>query len=142
VIEQLTTAGYKVTGPRKRVLKALRAAAAPQTAQEVADAAGTSVASTYRVLALLVELGAVSEVDDCCEPGCCPDNRARRYALCSAQGHHHHFVCRSCHATLEVTCEELERAVKEIERTTGLRVEQHDVTLRGQCLRCQEEERA
>ena len=132
----LEDAGYRLTEPRRRVLDALRTAAGPLTAQDVAERAGASVASTYRVLALLVELGLVSETPDdgVALPGC--EARGRHYALCTAHEHHHHFFCRSCHATLEVASDALERALVELERTTGLRVEQHDVMLRGQCPAC------
>lgn len=132
----LEDAGYRLTEPRRRVLDALRTAGGPLTAQDVAERAGASVASTYRVLALLVELGLVSETPDggVALPGC--EARGRHYALCTAHEHHHHFFCRSCHATLEVASDALERALVELERTTGLRVEQHDVMLRGQCPAC------
>ena len=132
----LEDAGYRLTEPRRRVLDALGAAGGPLTAQDVAERAGASVASTYRVLALLVELGLVSETPDggVALPGC--EARGRHYALCTAHEHHHHFFCRSCHATLEVASDALERALIELERTTGLRVEQHDVMLRGQCSAC------
>ena len=55
----LEDAGYRLTEPRRRVLDALREAPGPLTAQDVAERASASVASTYRVLALLVELGLV-----------------------------------------------------------------------------------
>jgi Fur family ferric uptake transcriptional regulator len=106
------------------------------TAARVAEQAGVSVASTYRALALLVELGVVSETD---EPGeATADPRSHHYALCTARGHHHHFVCRSCHTTIEVESEALERAVVDMERELGLRVERHDVALSGTCARCSE----
>lgn len=132
----LEDAGYKLTEPRRRVLDALRTAAGPLTAQDVAERAGASVASTYRVLALLVGLGLVSETPDdgVALPGC--EARGRHYALCTAHEHHHHFFCRSCHATLEVASDALERALAELERAVGFRMEWHDVMLRGQCPAC------
>jgi Fur family transcriptional regulator, ferric uptake regulator len=132
----LEDAGYRLTEPRRRVLDALREASGPLTAQDVAERAGASVASTYRVLALMVELGLVSETPDdgAALPGC--ETRGRHYALCTAHEHHHHFFCRSCHATLEVSSDALERALAEIEQTTGFRLEHHDVMLRGQCPAC------
>ena len=68
----LEDAGYRLTEPRRRVLDALREAPGPLTAQDVAERASASVASTYRVLALLVELGLVSETPDngAALPGC------------------------------------------------------------------------
>lgn len=138
--ERLAGAGYKMTEPRRRVLAALEEANEPWTAQEVAERAETSVASTYRVLALLVELGVVSEVLEGAGQTGCEDGRCRRYRLCSMAQHHHHFVCRTCHTTLDVICDALEEALDEVARRTGLRVEAHDVMLRGQCARCQESE--
>lgn len=132
----LEEAGYRLTEPRRRVLDALGAAVGPLTAQDVADKAGASVASTYRVLALLVELGLVSETPDdgAALPGC--EARGRHYALCTAHEHHHHFFCRSCHATLEIASDALERALAEMERASGFRLEHHDIMLRGQCPVC------
>ncbi len=132
----LEDAGYRLTEPRRRVMEALREASGPLTAQDVAERAGASVASTYRVLALLVELGLVSETPDDGEalPGC--ETRGRHYALCTALEHHHHFFCRSCHATLEVSCEAVEQALTQLAQATGFRLEQHDIMLRGQCPAC------
>ena len=140
MLDRLGEAGYKVTEPRRRVLDLLRAAKRPLTAQEAAERAGTSVASTYRVLALLVQLGAVSEVTD---GAATPEDEARgkRYVLCSAIGHHHHFVCRSCHASFELACEPLERALAELEQTTGLAVEHHQFMLQGQCASCRDRDK-
>jgi Fur family ferric uptake transcriptional regulator len=137
MLDSLNQAGRRLTAPRRRVLAALKAASGPLTALEVASAAGTSVASTYRALGLLAGLGLVSELADVgMTPESAEGRAARRYALCSLAEHHHHFVCRSCHTTLEVTCDALEAALAELERTAGLSVESHEITLRGQCSRC------
>jgi len=174
--ERLSEAGYKLTVPRRRILAALQSAKRALTAQEVAALADTSVASTYRVLALLVELGVVGETPDLSgESGDGPGDdahadatetantasstsdhhgeshhlahriegsagdgeaRGRRYKLCSASGHHHHFVCRSCHALIEVRCDALERALDELAHESGLAVEHHEVLLSGLCGAC------
>ncbi|HST89597.1 MAG TPA: Fur family transcriptional regulator [Ktedonobacterales bacterium] len=138
MLERLQGAGYKLTTPRRLVLAALHAAGEPLTAPAVAERAGTSLASTYRVLGLLAELGLVSEVEE--EGGDAeapqPDARSRRYALCSLSEHHHHFVCRSCHATLDLASDGLERALEELAGRAGVRLEGHEITLRGQCARC------
>jgi len=138
MLDRLTAAGHKLTTPRRQVVEALRAAEGPLAAHEVAARARTSVASTYRVLALLAELGLVSEVE---EPATLSasgagETRTRRYACCTHPGHHHHFVCRSCKATLEVESEALERALAELARRDGLRIERHEVLLSGCCPRC------
>jgi Fe2+ or Zn2+ uptake regulation protein len=140
--ERLTETGYKLTSPRRRVLEALRAAPEPLAAQDIAARAGTSVASTYRSLALLAELGVVSEV---AEPatgdlpgaaGARVEGGVRRYALCTLHGHHHHFVCRGCHVTFDIESAALEQALAELEQLSGMRIERHEVRLSGQCARC------
>lgn len=147
MIERLTQTGHKLTAPRRRVLEALRAADGPLAAQEVAERAGTTVASTYRALALLADLGIVSEVEEhggvMAGSGASPsvgeghtEGRTRRYALCTLSGHHHHFVCRTCHTTLDVQSEALEHALAELERRAGLDIERHEVLLSGRCPRC------
>lgn len=144
MIERLAQTGHKLTVPRRRVLEALAGAAGPLAAQEVAERAGTSVASTYRALALLVELGMVSEVEEHgvgATAGAIGstgggEGRTRRYALCTLRGHHHHFVCVDCHTTLDVQSEALERALADLERRVGLDIERHEVLLSGRCPRC------
>ncbi len=150
ILDRLSEAGYKLTAPRRHILDVLRASETPLTALEVAARSGVSVASTYRALALLTELGVVSETGDMCaergahgsqgssgESASEVDARGRRYALCTSTGHHHHFTCRSCHATLDVSSPALEQALSEIEQTTGARIERHDITLGGLCATCQ-----
>jgi Fe2+ or Zn2+ uptake regulation protein len=142
MVELLQAAGYKLTRPRQRVLETLRSASSPLLAQEVALQAGTSVASTYRVLGLLVALGLVSETSEPVssrEPNV--EGRSRRYAVCSAAGHHHHHVvCRSCYAAVDLTSEAIEQALRqvasELERAAGFRVDEHELTLRGECAEC------
>ena len=147
MLERLSLSGYKITEPRRRVLGALRAARAPLTAQDIAARAGVSVASTYRALMLLVELGIVSELADMTEYDTHSSDaesanaaRGKRYTLCATAEHHHHFTCRSCHATLEVKCEALEHALADVEAATGALIERHDVTLRGLCGACRDQE--
>lgn len=142
MLDRLSSSGYKITEPRRRVFDALRAARAPLTAQEVAARSGASVASTYRALTLLADLGLISELTDSTEHEAhnsgadAIEARGKRYALCGTEEHHHHFTCRGCHATLEVTCEPLERALADLATATGALIEHHDVTLRGLCGAC------
>lgn len=142
MLDRLSHAGYKITEPRRRVLSALREAGEPLTALEVAARAGASVASTYRALTLLARLGVVSELTEAEREShasgsdAASEARGKRYALCATREHHHHFTCRGCHATLEVTCDALERALVELEAATGALIERHEVTLRGLCGAC------
>lgn len=144
MLERLIASGHKLTAPRRRIIDALYAAEGPLAAHEVAARAGTTTASTYRVLALLAELGLVSEIEEPADLAASTgagagESRVRRYALCTHPGHHHHFVCRLCRATLDVESEALERALAELARRDGLAIERHEVLLSGRCPRCQGE---
>ncbi len=149
MLDRLSHAGYKITEPRRRVIDALSDAGEPLTAQEVAARAGASVASTYRALTLMTELGVVSELADTTErelhlsgANGASEARGKRYALCATLEHHHHFTCRCCHAMIEMTCDALERALEELETTTGALIERHEVTLRGLCGACRSQTEA
>lgn len=135
-MQHLSDAGYKMTEPRRRILDTLKAAPEAWTTQQIASHAGTSLASTYRVLALLVTLGMVSEVPDLDAATASPEGRIQRYAICTLPVHHHHFVCRSCHAILEIASDNLEEALSNVAQTYGLSLEHHEVTLSGQCAHC------
>jgi Fe2+ or Zn2+ uptake regulation protein len=49
---------------------------------------------------------------------------------------HHHLVCRSCGAVLEVAPAPFERLAAELERTYGVRVHLRHLALPGLCARC------
>ena len=143
MLNRLSHAGYKITEPRRRVLAALREAREPLTALEVAARAEASVASTYRALTLLAHLGVVSEQTDPAASA----SRTRAAPMARRGARQAVFAVRDtrapsslhlpgCHVTIEVTCDALERALAELEATTGALIERHEVTLRGLCRAC------
>jgi Fur family ferric uptake transcriptional regulator len=88
------------------------------------------VASVYRALALLVELGVLQRVPVA--------GGSARYELVGPGGdHHHHLVCDDCGATAPFEDEALERAIGRLSRRTAYAVQAHDVTLHGTCPDCQ-----
>jgi Fur family ferric uptake transcriptional regulator len=139
-MDTLRAASYRQTAPRRRVLAALRAAKMPLTAQEVGRQAGTSVPSTYRALGLLVRLGMVSAHADRGDIPTGDERHIWRYSLCEESAHHHHFVCQSCHTVLDLVSPRLEEAVVALAKANGLALADHDVTLRGYCSQCRDQE--
>ena len=88
------------------------------------------VASVYRALALLAELGLLQRVPVA--------GGSSRYELAGPGGdHHHHLVCDDCGATAPFEDEALERAIGRLSRRTAYAVQAHDVTLHGACPDCQ-----
>ena len=51
--------------------------------------------------------------------------------------HHHHLVCDQCGRLVAFDDPALERAIDSLGERLGVRVEHHDVVLRGACEECE-----
>jgi Fur family transcriptional regulator, ferric uptake regulator len=130
----LSRAGLKRGGARERVIELLASQPCALSAVEIEDALRatgrpTARASIYRVLELLVDHGLVERV----EVG---DGQARFERLHPSGAHHHHLVCEQCGRLVAFDDPGLERAIDRLSDRLGVRVESHDVLLRGACGRC------
>lgn len=98
----------------------------PKEIQEKADAdaPGISLATVYRTVKALEELGEITRVE---LPG-----EAPRYEL-AGKGHHHHFQCRTCGRAFEI--HGCPGGLSQL-APAGFRVERHEITLFGLCDRC------
>ena len=135
VDEVLGRAGLKHGGARRRIIDLLAREPCALSAVEIEDAlraAGkpTGRASIYRVLDLLVEHGLVERV-------AVGDGLARFERTHPSGEHHHHLVCDSCGRLVAFDDPALERAIDDLSERLGVRVEHHDVVLRGACERCE-----
>jgi Fur family transcriptional regulator, ferric uptake regulator len=117
------------TRQRSAIRDAIAQADRPLLPQEVLEAAqhavpGLGIATVYRNLKALVEEGELQSVN---LPGENP-----RYELVGHH-HHHHFQCRQCQRVFDVhACPgDLGRLAPQ-----GFTVEDHDLTLYGQCKDC------
>jgi Fur family ferric uptake transcriptional regulator len=131
----LAEGGHRGGGARSAVVEALGRRGGCLDAEELvatlrAAGARVGVASVYRALGLLVELGLLQRVGVAGAPA--------RYELVGPGGdHHHHLVCDGCGATAPFEDEGLERAIVRISRGAAYAVQAHDVTLHGTCPDCQ-----
>lgn len=131
-VGRLQAAGYRLTGPRRTIIAALRDAGRYCTASQLyarLRVRGVGLASVYRTLELLAELGLAERR---AEPG-----GEASYLYCSPR-HHHHVVCTDCGAVRELdegVCPDpaLARAV---ERQTDFRIERHTLDFYGRCADC------
>jgi Fur family ferric uptake transcriptional regulator len=117
------------THQRDALRKALLNAGRPLSINEIFELAQKEVASlgiatVYRNLKALQAEGWVVQVD---LPG-----QPSRWEV-APEGHHHHFLCRTCDRLLEIhDCPEgLTGLLPE-----GYTLEEHDILLRGQCDTC------
>ena len=129
-----------VTGPQRRtrqrtaVTRVLAGRPAFRTAQEIHEllltlGAPVGLATVYRTLQSLAEAGDVDVIRT-------PAGQSA-YRDCSrSPQHHHHLVCRSCGASIEVSFDAFEGALGELAARHGFRDVLHEVTLFGLCARC------
>jgi Fur family ferric uptake transcriptional regulator len=131
----LARAGLKRGGARERIIELLALESCALSAVEIEDALrvqgrATGRASIYRVLELLVEHGLVERVS--------VGHGLTRFERVHPGGeHHHHLVCEQCGRLFAFDDAGLERAIHRVSERLGVRVERHDVLLRGACEKCE-----
>lgn len=134
--------GRRMTPPRHAVLDALSERGEHLTAEEVFKKASRfcpniGLATVYRTLELLTELGMVSKFDT-------GDDKAR-YEFAdptAAKGHHHHLVCSSCGKIVDYKdfikeeMELLRRTEEGLSRKYGFKINSHVIQFYGLCPAC------
>lgn len=123
----------RTTRQRAAVGEALDRAGGFRTAQALHDemkAAGETVGLTtvYRTLQGLAEAGEV----DVLRRG---DGEAI-YRRCATGEHHHHLVCRTCGASVEVASDDVERWAATTAERHGFTDVEHTAELYGVCSGC------
>jgi Fe2+ or Zn2+ uptake regulation protein len=130
--DALAARGYKLTQPRRAVVRVLAAAGMALTPAEIHQQAQTHYAHTglvtvYRTLDLLAECGAVRKLHQ-------PDG-CHSYALAS-EGHAHHVICQSCQSVVEFDNCDLGALLTAVQRRTGYQISGHWLELFGLCPNC------
>jgi Fur family ferric uptake transcriptional regulator len=120
------------TRQRTAVVEALQAFDDFRSAQEIHELigrAGTTVglATVYRTLQKLSEVGEIDMLRT--------EDGEAIYRRCSAT-HHHHLVCRSCGATVEVEGPAVERWTRSIASEHGYADISHTLEIFGTCGQC------
>jgi Fe2+ or Zn2+ uptake regulation protein len=131
ILGRITERGHRLTRPRRAVVREMASAGAPVSARGLHDALaadGTDLATVYRTLRWLVELGLARTV---------VTGGAERFELVPAGGHSHHLRCDACGGIRTVSICGLDRAVLDlIEREYGFAVDHHRLTFHGRCAGC------
>ena len=133
-LASLRAKGRRDGGARRAVIELLGRQRCCLTAQEIFDqlrAEGRRVgtASVYRALEQLTTEGFVQRID-------IGAGTSRFEPILAGGEHHHHLVCDDCGKVEAFADDELERALRKVERRTGYSVAGHDVVLRGACKAC------
>ena len=121
-------------GARRAVVEFIGRQDCCVSAQEIHDnlrsgKTRVGIASVYRALESLDELGLVQRVDF-------GDGISRFEPTHAGREHHHHLVCDDCGKVEAFEDAGLERALHRVEHGTGYRVAAHDVVLHGSCGDC------
>ena len=125
--------GLRPTRQRVAVTDALARIGDFRSAQQIHDqitSAGEKVglATVYRTLAALAEAGLVDVLRT--------EEGEAVYRQCSAGHHHHHLVCRSCGATVEIEGPGIEAWAARLGREHGYGDITHELELFGTCADC------
>ena len=128
----LGDAGYRRTGARRSIADLIAGRNGPFTAADlVADARARRLrigrATVFRTLDVLADLHAVERLD-------LPTGE-HAYVACEP-AHHHHVVCSSCGASRDVDDAGWRSVVRDIEKKTGYRIDDHRLELFGLCADC------
>lgn len=138
IVSALDHAGYRLTEPRRELAALVAGQEGHFTAAELVDAArarrlGIGRATVFRTLDVFVALGAVERLD--------LPTGGHAYVGCEP-AHHHHVVCSRCGRSTEIEDAGLRSVVRDVERQTGYRVDEHRLELFGLCPACQATESA
>jgi Fur family transcriptional regulator, ferric uptake regulator len=126
------TPPLRPTRQRKAVVDALRSFADFRSAQEIHELLGergetVGLATVYRTLQRLADAGEVDLLRT--------EDGEAIYRRCS-DTHHHHLVCRSCGATVEVEGPAVERWTRAIAAEHGYDDVSHTLEIFGTCSDC------
>jgi len=134
--QALRASGYRLTRQRRLVMEVLEESGEHLDAETLHDRAKArdpkiSLATVYRTLALLKEVGLAEE-----------------HRLGEDHGHfeavsdvpHYHFTCLGCGKVVEFDAPQVTQVVRRLSRERGLRIVEVHLFLSGYCAQCGTEE--
>jgi Fur family ferric uptake transcriptional regulator len=133
VEEFLRIRRYKLTEPRKEIIRILNESNKPLSVQEIHQQFSDTkadLASVYRTVNLLCELGVITKLDFY--------EKLYRYELSDVFApHHHHLICKKCGSIENVFDQCLPQELEEkIRQNSGFKVESHVLEFYGVCRAC------
>jgi Fur family transcriptional regulator, ferric uptake regulator len=132
--DELRRSGARTGGAREAVITYLADQNCCVSAQELFDGLrqgdrAVGIASVYRVLEQLADLGLLHRVD-------LGGGTSRFEPALPGGEHHHHLVCNECGRVEMFDDATLERTLTRVARARGYELARHDVVLHGVCGDC------
>jgi Fur family ferric uptake transcriptional regulator len=129
----MSEAAVRSTRQRAAIAAALRRAAGFRSAQDLhgelrQDGDKVGLTTVYRTLQALADAGEVDMLRTA--------DGETVYRRCASDEHHHHLVCRSCAATVEIDGPEVERWAAGVAEGHGFTDVSHTVEVFGLCAAC------
>lgn len=143
LVAALKDDGFRMTGPRRAMLRALSRAGVPLSVQQIHDAANQilnpereageeelDLVTAYRFANLLSEKGLAQRIE--------LNEGYFRYEIAesSERPHHHHLVCRTCGKIEDFQHCGLDHLTERLEKESGFRVDEHKLEIFGTCPAC------
>jgi Fur family ferric uptake transcriptional regulator len=130
----LRDAGHRAGGAREAVVGLLARQDCCLSAQEIHErlrrAGGDAgIASIYRALDLLHEMGLVQRVEF-------GEGGARFEPIVPGGEHHHHAICDRCGRVTPFEDERLEKQLEQLAGNLKHSMRGHDLVIHGECSRC------
>ena len=143
VLEALSAAGHRVTGPRRVILERISHYTQPFTAEQLwLDIGGTGAvspsigrATVYRTVDLLVEEHWLARVHWSRSKDTSAD--AEHAYVPVEQGHQHHLVCQNCGLVIAFEGCDIDNLLGGLAKRLNFRVEGHWLEAYGLCQLCQ-----
>jgi len=130
VMRVLDDHGYRSTGPRRAVVRAVLAHRRPFTAEQLVDELpAIGRATVYRTLEILASVDLLTRL---LQPGGHP-----AYVV-GQPGHRHHLVCSECGTVVAFTRCPFDDLVRDLARDTDFSIHSHHLEVFGVCPRCKE----
>ncbi len=134
MVEKLKEHEFRITPQRLAVLKILAKSQGHPSVEDIfkklkPDFPTTSIATIYKTVNLLKEIGEVVELDFSEESNRYDGNRPYP---------HPHLICTRCKTVVDPDMATVEDLSKELARKTGYEILNHRLDFFGVCPRCQE----
>jgi Fur family ferric uptake transcriptional regulator len=135
--DNLKEKGYKLTPQRRAIVDIMIDNEGKHlTAEEIydlvkLDCPEIGLATVYRTILLLEEMGILSKID-------LGDNCSRFELVHEEESHqHHHLICTECNDIIEVEGDLLDTLEDTIENKYNFKIKNHSLKFFGVCSKCQ-----